>query len=160
MEYLDIVLQGTDALGVEQTYKLRDFAGQNVLLYFYPKDNTSGCTLQAQELRDFAPQFKDKAIIIGVSPDSIKSHCKFKSDHNLNFILLSDPEQALSNIFQVWVEKSMYGKKYMGIQRSSFILDKTGKIVQEYRNVKVDGHANKILEFLNQIQNAKCKIQN
>ena len=149
MEYLDVELQGLDSFGIAKSFKLRDFLGKTVLLYFYPKDNTSGCTLQAQELRDYAQQFEGKATVVGVSPDGIKSHEKFFNAHNLNFVLLSDVDKILAQQFGVWVEKTMYGKKYMGILRSTFLLDQTGKVAQEFRNVKVDGHAQKILDYLN-----------
>ncbi|MCL1944699.1 MAG: peroxiredoxin [Firmicutes bacterium] len=148
MEYLDISLHGLDKQGNEKDFKLRDFLGQVVVLYFYPKDNTSGCTLQAQYLRDRQAEFVDKAIIVGVSPDDIKSHHKFFCNQNLNFILLSDTQKVLAQNFGVWVEKSMYGKKYMGILRSSFILDIDGNIIKEFRNVKPAQHAQQVLDFL------------
>ncbi len=148
MEYLNIDLQGIDAEGQEKTFKLADFSGQQVVLYFYPKDNTSGCTQEACAFRDNYNRLLSKAVVIGVSPDSVKSHIGFQQKQNLNFILLSDPEHKLSEAFGVWKEKSMYGRKYMGIERSTFILDKQGKIVREWRKVKVPGHVDEVLKSL------------
>ena len=119
----NIKLQGIDIKGIEKEYSLNDFKGQKVILYFYPKDNTSGCTQEACDFRDNINRLTSFATVIGVSPDSIKSHLKFKEKQSLNFILLSDPEHKLAEAFNVWVEKSMYGRKYMGIERSPFVLD-------------------------------------
>jgi len=146
MAYLNIKLQSIDANGIEKEYSLVDFSGQEIILYFYPKDNTSGCTQEACDFRDNYNRLTSKATVIGVSPDSIKSHKNFQEKHSLNFILLSDPEHKLAEAFGVWGEKSMYGKKYFGIVRSTFILDKTGKIQKEWRNVKVKGHVDEVLE--------------
>lgn len=148
MGYLNIDLQGIDAEGQEKTFTLADFAGKKVVLYFYPKDNTSGCTQEACAFRDNYNRLLSKAVVIGVSPDSIKSHIGFQQKQNLNFILLSDPEHKLSEAFGVWKEKSMYGRKYMGIERSTFILDEQGKIVREWRKVKVPGHVDDVLKCL------------
>ncbi|MCL2504694.1 MAG: thioredoxin-dependent thiol peroxidase [Alphaproteobacteria bacterium] len=148
MTYLDIKLQGIDESGSEKEYSLKDFKGQTVVLYFYPKDNTSGCTQEACDFRDNYNSLTSKAVVIGVSPDSIKSHKGFQEKHELNFILLSDPEHKLAEAFGAWGEKSMYGKKSLGIIRSTFLLDKTGKIQKEWKNVKVDGHVDEILKNL------------
>jgi len=148
MNYLDIKLQGIDRSGAQKEYKLSDFAGQEVILYFYPKDNTSGCTQEACDFRDNYNRLASKSTVIGVSPDSIKSHKSFQEKHGLNFVLLCDPEHKLAQAFEVWGEKSMYGKKYFGIIRSTFVLDKTGKIQKEWRNVKVKGHVEEVLEYL------------
>ena len=148
MNYLDIKLHGIDADGVEKEYSLADFNGKEVVLYFYPKDNTSGCTQEACDFRDNYNRLTSKAAVIGVSPDSIKSHKGFQEKHGLNFILLSDPEHKLAEVFGAWGEKSMYGKKYFGIIRSTFILDKTGKIQKEWRKVKVTGHVDEVLESI------------
>ncbi len=148
MTYLNIKLQGIDTQGVEKEYSLAEFKGKEVLLYFYPKDNTSGCTQEACDFRDNYNRLTSHATVIGVSPDSIKSHKNFQEKHGLNFILLSDPEHKLSEAFGVWGEKSMYGKKYFGIIRSTFILEKTGKIKKEWRKVKVKGHVDEVLEYL------------
>ena len=145
----DIKLQGLDAEGNEKEFSLNDFKGQKVILYFYPKDNTSGCTQEACDFRDNINRLTNYATVIGVSPDSIKSHQSFKEKQNLNFILLSDPEHKLADKFEVWKEKSMYGRKYMGIERSTFIIDKNGKIEKEWRKVKVKGHVDEVIEYLN-----------
>ena len=135
----DIKLQGIDIDGIEKEYSLNNFIGQKVILYFYPKDNTSGCTQEACDFRDNINRLTSFATVIGVSPDSIKSHLKFKEKQSLNFILLSDPEHKLAEAFKVWVEKSMYGRKYMGIERSTFELDENLNIIKEWRKVKVKG---------------------
>lgn len=144
----DIKLQGLDIDGSEKEYSLNDFKGQKVILYFYPKDNTSGCTQEACDFRDNINRLTNYATVIGVSPDSIKSHKSFKEKQSLNFILLSDPEHKLAEEFEVWKEKSMYGRKYMGIERSTFILGKDGKIEKEWRKVKVKGHVDEVIEYL------------
>ncbi len=148
MENLNIKLSGIDAGGSEKEYKLADFKGKKVVLYFYPKDNTSGCTQEACDFRDNMNRLTSHAVVIGVSPDSIKSHQKFQKDQNLNFILLSDPEHILSEAFDAWGEKSMYGRKYMGIIRSTFILDEDGKIEKSWSKVKVKGHVDEVLESI------------
>ena len=145
----DIKLQGIDVDEIEKEYSLNDFKGQKVILYFYPKDNTSGCTQEACDFRDNINRLTSFATVIGVSPDSIKSHLKFKEKQSLNFILLSDPEHKLAEAFNVWVEKSMYGRKYMGIERSTFVLDENLNIIKEWRKVKVKGHVDEVLEYLN-----------
>ncbi|MBE7712147.1 MAG: thioredoxin-dependent thiol peroxidase [Cyanobacteria bacterium SIG26] len=145
----DIKLQGIDVDGIEKEYFLNDFKGQKVILYFYPKDNTSGCTQEACDFRDNINRLTNFATVIGVSPDSIKSHLKFKEKQSLNFILLSDSEHKLAEAFNVWVEKSMYGRKYMGIERSTFVLDENLNIIKEWRKVKVKGHVDEVIEYLN-----------
>ena len=145
----NIKLQGIDIDGIEKEYSLNDFKGQKVILYFYPKDNTSGCTQEACDFRDNINRLTSFATVIGVSPDSIKSHLKFKEKQSLNFILLSDPEHKLAEAFNVWVEKSMYGRKYMGIERSTFVLDENLNIIKEWRKVKVKGHVDEVIEYLN-----------
>ena len=145
----DIKLQGIDVDGIEKEYSLNDFKGQKVILYFYPKDNTSGCTQEACDFRDNINRLTSFATVIGVSPDSIKSHLKFKEKQSLNFILLSDPEHKLAEAFNVWVEKSMYGRKYMGIERSTFVLDENLNIIKEWRKVKVKDHVDEVIEYLN-----------
>ena len=145
----DIKLQGIDIDGIEKEYSLNGFKGQKVILYFYPKDNTSGCTQEACDFRDNINRLTSFATVIGVSPDSIKSHLKFKEKQSLNFILLSDPEHKLAEAFKVWVEKSMYGRKYMGIERSTFMLDENLNIIKEWRKVKVKGHVDEVIDYLN-----------
>jgi len=144
----NIKLPGLDADGLEKEFSLSDFKGQKVILYFYPKDNTSGCTQEACDFRDNLNRLTNFAVVIGVSPDSIKSHKSFKEKQNLNFILLSDSEHELSLNFEVWKEKSMYGRKYMGIERSTFILDENGNIEKEWRKVKVKGHVDEVINYL------------
>lgn len=146
METLQIL--GLDENGVEKTFSLSDFKGQQTVLYFYPKDNTSGCTLEACNFRDNLNRLLPYAQVVGVSPDTIKSHLKFKENQHLNFTLLSDTEHLLAKAFDVWKEKSMYGKKYMGIERSTFILDEDLNIIKEWRKVKVNGHVDEIINFL------------
>ena len=145
----EIKLQGIDIDGIEKEYSLNNFKGQKVILYFYPKDNTSGCTQEACDFRDNINRLTNFATVIGVSPDSIKSHLKFKEKQSLNFILLSDPEHKLAEAFNVWVEKSMYGRKYMGIERSTFVLDENLNIIKEWRKVKVKGHVDEVIDYLN-----------
>ena len=145
----NIKLQGIDIDGIEKEYSLNDFKGQKVVLYFYPKDNTSGCTQEACDFRDNINRLISFATVIGVSPDNIKSHLKFKEKQSLNFILLSDPEHKLAEAFKVWVEKSMYGRKYMGIERSTFVLDENLNVIKEWRKVKVKGHVDEVIDYLN-----------
>jgi len=126
-----------------------DFAGQTLVLYFYPKDQTPGCTLEAEQFRDTFAQFKKKkAVVVGVSPDSVASHGKFCAKYSLPFTLLSDPEHKLAEKFGVWVEKSMYGKKYMGIARTTFVFGKDGKLTHIFEKVKPDGHAEAVLAVI------------
>ena len=145
---LNIKLLGIDKDGNESEYGLKDFAGQRLVLYFYPKDNTPGCTQEACDFRDNMNRLTSKAVVVGISPDNTKKHKSFQEKHNLNFILLSDTEHKLAEAFGVWVEKSMYGRKYMGIERSTFIFDKNGNIEKEWRKVKVKGHVDEVLEYL------------
>jgi peroxiredoxin Q/BCP len=128
-------------------FSLADSKGKTLVLYFYPKDATSGCTVEAQEFRDLADKFKRAgAIVLGVSRDSIKSHEKFRIKESLPFHLLSDPEEKLCGLFDVIKEKSLYGRKYMGIERSTFLIDGSGVLRREWRKVKVAGHAQEVLE--------------
>ena len=144
----EIKLAGLSAEGEEREYELSGFKGDRVVLYFYPKDNTSGCTQEACDFRDNVNRLISAAVVIGVSPDSIKSHKKFQENHGLNFILLSDSEHKLAEFFGAWGEKSMYGKKYMGIIRSTFIIDETGEVVKSWSKVKVKGHVDEVLKEL------------
>jgi thioredoxin-dependent peroxiredoxin len=129
--------------------KLSDYKGNFVVLYFYPKDDTSGCTAEACSWRDNMERITPYgAIVIGVSPDDEKSHQKFKTKYNLNFELVSDTEKTISADYGVWVEKSLYGRKYMGVERSTFIIDNKGLIKKIYRNVKVEGHADDVIREL------------
>ena len=142
------VFQGLDADGTEKSFTLDDFKGGTTVLYFYPKDNTSGCTREACDFRDSMNRIASKATVVGVSPDSVKSHASFRQKQGLNFVLLSDPDHVLAEKFGVWGEKTMCGKKRFGIIRSTFILDTDGSVVKEWRKVKVAGHVDEILNFL------------
>jgi len=142
----DIKLKGIDSSGEEKEFLLSDFTG-TIVLYFYPKDNTPGCTHEACDFRDNFNRLMPKATVIGVSPDDIKSHKKFQKDHGLNFILLSDPEYKLAEMLGVWKENSMYGKTFMGINRSTFII-KDGVIAKTWKDVEVQGHVDEVIENL------------
>lgn len=144
----EIVLSGVDNKKIEKEYKLSDFSGKKFVLYFYPKDNTQGCTQEACDFRDNLNRISKYALIIGISPDSIKSHIKFIEKQNLNFLLLSDPEHKLAEKFNVWVEKSMYGRKYTGIEHSTFIINEKGEIEHEWRKVKIKGHVDEVINYL------------
>jgi len=129
---------------------LKDLLGEKVVLFFYPKDNTSGCTTEACDFNDSLKVFdKIKTRVIGISKDSQKSHIKFRDKYKLKFTLLSDEEIKIIPKYGIWKEKSMYGKKYMGVVRSTFIIDKKGKIEKIFSKVKVNGHVDEILKYLN-----------
>ena len=134
--------------GAGQEISLGDLKGKLVVLYFYPKDDTPGCTAQACALRDDWAQFSKKAELFGVSVDSPKSHGKFIEKHSLPFPLLSDESHGIVEAYGVWIEKSMYGKKYMGAERSTFVIDKNGKIKDILRKVKPEEHAAQLLALL------------
>ncbi len=128
---------------------LSQFRGKTVILYFYPKDNTSGCTQQACDFRDAMPTFQSKdVVILGVSKDSIKSHQSFSSKYALPFILLSDEEAVVQQLYGVWQLKSMYGKSYYGTERSTFVIDAQGIITQIHRKVKVKGHIDTLMQSI------------
>ncbi len=136
-----------------ETFTLSSQKGKKIVLYFYPKDNTSGCTQEACDFRDNLPDFSElNCEVIGISPDSIKSHTGFIAKYDLNFTLLSDESKEICQAYGVWVEKSMYGKKYMGVERTTFIIDEDGKIIKIYNKVKVKNHVNEIKEFLSGLQ--------
>jgi len=129
--------------------ELNSFHGSYLVVYFYPKDKTSGCTIESQDFRDFKNKFaKKNCKIVGVSRDSIKSHKSFVEKEELNFPLISDPEETMCNAYEVMKEKSMYGRKYMGIERSTFLIDPEGLLVKEWRGVKVPGHVEEVYNFL------------
>jgi peroxiredoxin Q/BCP len=130
-----------------QLVRREQLLGSKTIVYFYPKDDTSGCTAEACEFRDSLPKFVG-AKVVGVSPDNTKSHRKFVDKYQLNFPLLSDVEQKLSGALGVWVEKSMYGKKYMGIERTTYLLDENGVILKVWRKVKPQGHAEEVLQAI------------
>lgn len=126
--------------------RLSDFKGKTVVLYFYPKDDTSGCTLEAKDFSSFAADFRKAGVeVVGLSPDSVQSHQKFIKKYNLAVRLAADEDKAVANAYGVWVEKSMYGRKFMGVERSTFLIDKTGRIARSWRKVKVPGHAEEVL---------------
>jgi peroxiredoxin Q/BCP len=133
----------------EQNINLADFRGKNVVLYFYPKDDTPGCTIEAQDFRDNIEKFNDlNTVIIGISKDSVKKHDKFKEKYSLPFALVSDEEVDACQKYGVWIEKSMYGRKYMGIDRATFLIDDKGAIKNIWRKVKVKDHVEEVLAAL------------
>ncbi|MBE7218852.1 MAG: peroxiredoxin [Caulobacteraceae bacterium] len=129
--------------------RLADYAGKPVVLYVYPKDDTSGCTSEAKDFTALAPQFAAKgAVVVGLSKDSPKSHDKFKAKHDLDVVLASDEDTSVMQRYGVWVEKSMYGRKYMGAERATFLIGPDGAIEKVWRKVSVPGHAQAVLEAL------------
>ncbi len=133
--------------------KLSDFIGKNVILYFYPKDDTSGCTKEACSFKDNFPKFgKLNAVILGLSPDSVESHQKFIKKYGLPFTLLSDVDKKVLEKYGVWQEKSMYGRKYMGVVRTTVIIDAKGIIRKIFNKVKVNGHSEEVLAALNSLR--------
>lgn len=130
-------------------HSLKDYLGKKVVLYFYPKDNTSGCTKEACSYKELYPDFMEKgAVVIGISKDSVKSHKSFEDKYELPFILLSDEDTTVIQKYDVWKEKSMYGRKYMGIERSTYLIDEKGKIIKAYQKVKPADNAKDVLEDL------------
>lgn len=126
--------------------KLSSLKGKPVVLYFYPKDDTSGCTAEAKDFTRLAPDFRKAGVaVIGISPDSVESHRKFRKKHDLKVQLAADTDKAAATAYGVWVEKSMYGRKYMGVERSTFLIDRDGRIARSWRKVKVPGHAAEVL---------------
>jgi len=146
------IAKAPDFLGnIEEnkTITLQDFKGKYVVVYFYPKDKTSGCTVESQDFRDLKTQFKKlNCEIIGVSRDSLKSHKSFIEKESLNFPLISDPDEVMCKAYDVMKEKSMYGRKYMGIERSTFLIGPDSELLKEWRKVKVPGHAQEVYDFL------------
>eukprot|EP01037_Dinobryon_pediforme_P011628 gene11628-11723_t len=125
---------------------LNDFSGKTVVLYFYPKDDTSGCTQEAIEFNQLKTAFAEaNAVVIGVSPDPVKSHAKFKTKHGLDLTLISDESKTMLEAYGVWAEKSMYGRKYMGVERTTVLIDSNGRIAKIWPKVKVPGHAAEVL---------------
>ncbi len=132
-----------------ETVSLKDFKGKRVVLYFYPKDNTPGCTVEACGFRDLYKKIeKTGAVILGVSPDSVKSHGKFIDNYSLPFLLLADEEKEICKAYGVWIKKSMYGREYMGVQRATFIISAAGKIEKVYPKVDTKSHGQEILQYL------------
>ena len=133
-----------------ENVSLKQFKGKKtVVLYFYPKDETPGCTREACDFRDHGAEFeRHNAVILGISTDPLETHHKFREKHQLPFTLLSDEDATVSKLFGVYKQKNLYGKKYMGIERTTFVIDKTGRIAQIYPKVKVEGHIQDLLEFV------------
>ncbi len=135
--------------------KLSKLKGGPVIVFFYPKDDTSGCTAEAKSFTDLAQDFATAgATVIGISPDSVASHAKFKSKHGLDVILAADEEKSVVEAYGVWVQKSMYGRKYMGVERSTFLIDAKGRIAEVWRKVKVPGHAAEVLKAVRKLAGA------
>ncbi|QMV41351.1 thioredoxin-dependent thiol peroxidase [Cohnella cholangitidis] len=131
------------------TIRLRDYRGRKVILYFYPKDMTTACTQESCDFRDANATFEDKnAIVLGISTDELKRHYKFIEKYELPFLLLADTEHRVCELYGVWQEKQLYGRKYMGIVRSTFLIDEKGILVQEWRNIKVKGHVENVKQAL------------
>lgn len=131
----------------DQTVQLKSLRGKKVVLYFYPKDMTPGCTNESQDFRDLHDEFRRAgAVILGVSRDSLESHDKFRAKHDLPFDLLSDPDESLCRQFDVIRPKSLYGRKFLGVERSTFLVDADGRLRREWRKVKVKGHAAEVLD--------------
>ena len=130
-------------------FALSSLRGSRVILYFYPKDNTPGCTQEARDFRDLSPALAGKdAVVVGVSTDGVKSHRNFKTRYSLPFTLVADPDRDIVNRYGVWVEKKNYGRSYMGVARTTFVIDEEGVVERVFENVKVKGHANAVLESL------------
>lgn len=141
----DFSLNGSD----NKLHNLSDYRGKKVIVYFYPRDNTPGCTTEACDFRDNHKKFIDSnTVILGISKDSLSSHDKFITKYDLPFILLSDEEKVVCDLFDVIKEKNMYGKKVLGIERSTFLIDENGILLKEYRKVKVKGHVDSVIEEL------------
>ena len=136
----------------EETFKLSENKGKNLVFYFYPKDNTPGCTKEGEDFRDnYSVIKKLNTEVIGVSKDSVTSHQKFIKKFNFPFNLISDENEKVCNLFNVIKEKNMYGRKYMGIERSTFLIDTNGKLVKEWRKVRVKGHVDDVIESIKEI---------
>ena len=145
----EFCLSGIDENGKEAEFCLKDILKQGTLvLYFYPKDNTPGCTQEACDFRDNLNRLTARAQVIGVSPDSIQSHLKFKEKQGLNFPLLSDPDKKVLENYGAFGEKKLYGKKFKGVIRSTFVLNKEGIVLKKWSPVRVKGHVDRVLEFL------------
>jgi peroxiredoxin Q/BCP len=127
-------------------FKLSGMKGKKVVVYFYPKDDTSGCTLEAIDFTKAGPAFAKAGVtVVGISPDTTESHCSFRDKHKLGVKLVADPDHKAIDAYGLWVEKSMYGRKYMGVERATFLVGADGRIAQRWRNVKVPGHAEEVL---------------
>jgi peroxiredoxin Q/BCP len=145
----------TAATDTGENLSLSSLRGRSVVLYFYPKDDTSGCTVEACEFRDALPRFEGlEATVLGVSPDSVKSHQKFKKKFNLPFTLIADPDHSIAESYGVWGEKLMFGRKYMGVLRTTFLIDGDGRIAKVFRSVKPEGHAEEVARALSEATRA------
>lgn len=144
----DFTLSGIDENGLERAYALGDFRGKELVLYFYPKDSTPGCTQEACDFRDNMARILKNAVVVGVSPDSIASHKKFREKQSIPYPLLSDPDKKTAIEFGAYGEKTMYGKKSMGMIRSTFLIDADGVVKKAWRKVKVAGHVDEVLAAL------------
>lgn len=148
MSKYNFTLKETDGRDIS----LNDYKGKNLVVYFYPKDNTPGWKSEAIGFKDLYDQFKElNTEIFGISRDGLKSHAKFRDNLELPFLLLSDEEEKVHKLFDVMKPKKMFGKEYLGVERSTFVIDKDGEMLKEYRNVKVKGHAEEVLEFIKTI---------
>ena len=148
MSKYNFTLKETDGRDIS----LNDYKGKNLVVYFYPKDNTPGWKSEAIGFKDLYDQFKElNTEILGISRDGLKSHAKFRDSLELPFLLLSDEEEKVHKLFDVMKPKKMFGKEYLGVERSTFVIDKDGEMLKEYRNVKVKGHAEEVLEFIKTI---------
>jgi len=138
-------------------FRLSDYKGKNVVIYFYPRDNTSGCTREGQDFRDNYAKFRrNKTVVVGVSRDSLKSHENFRAKQDFPFDLISDPDETLCRLFDVIREKNMYGRKVMGIERSTFLIDGKGILRGEWRKVKVAGHVEEVLEAVRELNKSQA----
>jgi len=152
-----MVVEGDEALDFELPteegeIRLHELRGAPVVLYFYPKDDTSGCTAEALSFEALSGEFKAAGVaVIGISPDSVESHAKFRKKHGLTLSLASDQQKKVAEAYGVWVEKSMYGRKYMGVERSTFFIDRSGKVAKVWRKVKVRGHADAVLKAVREL---------
>ncbi|MBW3553609.1 MAG: thioredoxin-dependent thiol peroxidase [Gemmatimonadetes bacterium] len=145
----EFTLRGVDGEGDEVEVRLADLRGRRVVLYFYPKDDTSGCTTQACAIRDAWPEFgAAEAVVLGISPDDVDSHRRFGAKYDLPFTLLADPDHEVAEAYGVWKEKSMYGRKYMGVERTTFLIDADGTIERVFPRVKPNEHAEDVLAAL------------
>ncbi|WP_010272681.1 thioredoxin-dependent thiol peroxidase [Paenibacillus senegalensis] len=145
----DFTLPGSNGRDVS----LKDFRGKLVILYFYPKNMTPTCTQQACDFRDYSAKIREAgAEIIGISPDPVTSHETFIAKHSLPFLLLADEDKEVCSLYGVWKMKKMYGREYMGVERSTFLIDQNGKLLEEWRKVRIKGHLDKILEKIQQIK--------
>jgi peroxiredoxin Q/BCP len=139
----------TAATDTGESLSLSSLRGRSVVLYFYPKDDTPGCTVEACEFRDALPKFEGlDAVVLGVSPDSVKKHQRFKTKYKLPFTLLADPDHSIAESYGVWGEKMMFGRKYMGVLRTTFVIDPDGRIAKIFRSVKPEGHAQEVEQVL------------